>query len=199
MMTRFQKISNRNIIGLLLFFCSGQFFIIILIGEGTALNYNSAIHYVSSLGVGSTALLFNFSVFILGLGTLACTYFFQKEYGEIIPSIFLFLTGVCATGVGIFPENTRPFHGIFTGFVFLFGAIFLITTIKIEQSPIIISLSILGIVIFLLAIVFLPYLGLDIDSQEKFLGFMKGTLERFIIYLTLLSYIFLGGYLGKQA
>jgi hypothetical protein len=92
MMTRFQKISNRNIIGLLLFFCSGQFFIIILIGEGTALNYNSAIHYVSSLGVGSTALLFNFSVFILGLGTLACTYFFQKEYGEIIPSIFLFLT-----------------------------------------------------------------------------------------------------------
>lgn len=49
-----------------------------------------------------------------------------------------------------------------------------------------------------MSLVFLPYLGLDVESTEQFMGFMKGTMERFVIYPTLAGVIFLGGYSSKK-
>ena len=198
LLVNIHKLSNRDIIGFLLFIGPVQFILSVLIAEGTANNYNSAKDYVSSLGVGITAPIFNLSVMILGLSMMVCTYFFQSEYGELIPSILLLLSGFCAFGVGLFPENVPPFHGIFTGFVFLFAAVFLISVIKIEQSPTMTLVTILGIVTLVAMLIFFPYLGLEMESEVKFLGFMKGSLERFIIYLTLASFLVLGGYLSRR-
>ncbi len=193
-----KKINNRDIIGLLLLIGPIQFILSVLIAEGIAINYNSAKYYVSSLGVGVTAPIFNLSVMILGLCMIACAYFFQKEYNKMIPSILLLITGMCAFGVGLFPENIPPYHGIFTGFVFLFAAIFLISSIKIEKSPFIVILTLLGVLVLISSFILFPYLGLEIESELRFLGFMKGTLERFIIYLTLTAFLGLGGYLSRK-
>jgi hypothetical protein len=43
-----------------------------------------------------------------------------------------------------------------------------------------------------------PYLGLDVQDPQEFLGFMKGTLERFIIYPTLVGFLILVGYLSRN-
>jgi len=193
-----QKISMRSAMGILLFAGSVQFIISILIAEGIVLNYSSAVHYVSTLGVGSTAFIFNFSVLILGLCIILCSYFLKKEYQESISSLLLLLSGICTTGVALFPENSRPFHGIFTGFTFLFAALFLVSVIKIEQSPIPMFISIGGIILLISLFIFFPYLGLEVDSTEKFLGLMKGTLERFIIYLTISCFLVFAGYFGRE-
>jgi hypothetical membrane protein len=195
--TNLNKIQSRDLIGFLFYVGSLQFFLAVLIGEGMTSNYNSALHYVSSLGVGSTAFLFSFSVFILGLCLVISTYFLHKEYNQSLPTILLLLAGLSAIGVGIFPENVRPFHGIFTGLVFIFGALFLISSFKLNPTSFTYFISGLGVVILIFLFIFFPYLGLEVDSSTKFLGFFKGTLERFIIYSTLLSYLLLGGYLSR--
>ena len=175
-----------------------QFIICILIAEGIAVSYDSSLHYVSSLGTGSTANLFNTSVLVLGICILIATYFFYLEYPERLPTSFLLLTALSAMGVGIFPEDSPPFHGIFTGFVFLFAAIFLISIIKVNRSLPLISTAILGSLILIGSLLFLPYLGLDVHDPQEFLGFMKGTLERFIIYPTVAGFLVLSGYLSRN-
>ncbi len=192
------RIGNREALGFFLFIGPLQFILSVLIAEGMAESYDSGLHYVSSLGVGATANLFNTSVLILGICILLGTYFFHLEYPERIPTVFLLLTALSAVGVGVFPEDAPPFHGIFTGFVFLFAAIFLISIIKVNRSLPLISLSILGGVILIASLLFLPYLGLDVEDPTKFLGFMKGTLERFIIYPTLSGFLILSGYLSRS-
>ena len=192
------KFGNREALGFLLFFGPLQFIITVLIAEGIADSYNSSLYYVSSLGVGTTAFLFNTTVLILGLCVLLGAYFFYKEYAVRVPTLFLLLTAICAIGVGIFPEDSPPFHGIFTGFVFLFAAIFLVSSVKIEQSFTLVTLSILGGAILIASFLFLPYLGLEVEDPQTFLGFMKGTLERFIIYPTLTGFLILSGYLSRK-
>ena len=98
------KLGNREALGFLLFFGPLQFIITVLIAEGITDSYNSSLYYVSSLGVGTTAFLFNTTVLILGLCVLLGTYFFYKEYAVRVPTLFLLLTAICAIGVGIFPE-----------------------------------------------------------------------------------------------
>ncbi|MHA2137694.1 MAG: DUF998 domain-containing protein [Candidatus Hodarchaeales archaeon] len=192
------QVGNREALGFFLFIGPLQFILSVLIGEGMAESYNSSLHYVSSLGVGSTAVLFNTSVLLLGICLLVSTYFFYLEYSERITTVFLLLTALSAIGVGVFPEDTPPFHGIFTGFVFLFAAIFLISVIRVNRSFPLVSLSIMGSVILIASLLFLPYLGLEVEDPQRFLGFMKGTLERFIIYPTVAGFLILSGYLSRS-
>ncbi len=198
MLIKNKNVSNKDILGFLLFFGPLEFFLAIIIAQGMFPNYHTGIYYVSSLGVGQTALLFNSSVALLGICIVLASYFVQQEYNKKLVSILLLLSGLCALGVGIFPEDSRPLHGIFTGFVFLFAALFLISTITINRTPILYITSILGFSMLIMSFVFLPYLGLEVESTEQFMGFMKGTLERFIIYPTLLGIILLGGYLSRD-
>lgn len=192
------KQMNSEIIGFLMLIGSLQFIMSILIGSDLAINYNSELNYVSTLGAGSTAFLFSFSVFILGISLLACSYFLQKVYREKIPTILLVLTGISACGVGLFPYTVRPFHGIFTGLVFIFASIFLVSVIKISRSPFLILISCIGALTLITTLVFFPYLGLEVENNTRFLGLLKGTLERIVIYLNITPFICLGGYLGRS-
>jgi hypothetical membrane protein len=192
------EITSREVLGFLLIFGPLQFMLAIVIGEGMLPNYHPGIHYVSTLGVGETALIFSGSVIVLGACMVISSYFAQKEYHKTLFSALMLISGICALGVGFFPENSRPLHGIFTGLTFLFAAFFLISSITVERKPILVLPSILGLLILIMSLVFLPYLGLDVESTELFMGFLKGTLERFVIYPTLAGVIFLGGYLSNN-
>jgi hypothetical protein len=54
---------------------------------------------------------------------------------------------------------------------------------------------VLGVMSLVLAIVFIPYLGLPMGSTIAFLGMAKGSLERWAIYPRLAWIIGFGGYL----
>ena len=193
------KLTNRDILGFLLFFGPFEFLLAIIIGAGITPNYHVGVYYVSSLGVGETALLFNASVLILGVCMVLASYFIQQEYKTPLFSLLCLLSGLSALGVGLFPEDVRPLHGIMTALVFLFGALFLLSSFSVnKKSPILYITTILGSLTLIGSFLFLPYLGLEVESTAQFMGFMKGTLERLVIYPMLIGVILLAGYLSKE-
>lgn len=75
--------------GTLLFVGSVQWFLVIVIAEGLHHGYNSGVHYVSSLGVGVTALFYNLSLVLLGVTIVAGAYLIQRAFGSSCFSSFL--------------------------------------------------------------------------------------------------------------
>lgn len=110
-----------KISGILMFIGAVQWFLVILLAEGLHPGYNSAIHYASSLGVGKTAIFYNTSVILLGLTTIVGTYLMQGSHSSRAFTLLLVITGLATIGVGIFPENVRPLHGIVTPIAFICG------------------------------------------------------------------------------
>ncbi len=176
-----------------------QWFLGMLVAEGWYDGYSSRIDYVSDLGTGPTAIIYNVSVFIMGALIVAGTVFLYKAQGRRLLSVLLTLSGIGAMGLGIFPANLQPMHSIFTLMAILFGALAAISSYTHWTKPMsIISVS-LGLMALVSAFVFFPYLGLPFGSTETFLGIAKGSLERWAIYPILIWIICFGSYLMGTA
>jgi hypothetical membrane protein len=155
----------------------------IIILESYQPGYNSSLHYVSSLGVGTTALTYNISIILFGISVVLSSLILYKYLDLKIFNILLLLTGIFIIGVGMFPENARPFHGYMTAFTFIFGVGSAILSYKVLNPPISYISIILGSISLVLLIVFFPYVGLPAESTTTFLGLGKGTMERILIYV----------------
>ena len=176
------KIRTKGNAGLILFVGSVQWLMMMIILESFQPDYNSSLHYVSSLGVGTTAIIYNASIFLFGLSVvLSSSILYKTLDGKIFP-LTLLITGLFVMGVGLFPENVRPIHGYVTAFAFLLAVFAPILSFKALKPPLSYISIIIGLITLALLIVFLPYLGLPAESTIQILGFAKGTLERMIIY-----------------
>ncbi|MCK4382288.1 MAG: DUF998 domain-containing protein [Candidatus Lokiarchaeota archaeon] len=173
---------NKGHAGIILFVGCVQWLMMIIILESFQPNYNSAIHYVSSLGVGTTAIIYNASISLFGLSMVICSVIFYKSLGRKIFPLFFLITGLFVIGVGLFPENIRPIHGYVTAFAFLFAVFLPIISFKALNPPFSYLSIIIGLVSLVVLIAFFPYLGLPAESTILFLGLAKGTMERIIIY-----------------
>jgi hypothetical membrane protein len=176
-----------------------QWFLGMLAAESWYDGYSSRIDYVSDLGTGPTALIYNVSVFLMGAFIVLGTFFFYKSTERKLFSILLTLSGIGAMGVGVFPGNVQPMHSIATLLAILFGAFAAIASYKHSTKPISIIGASLGIMSLILALVFFPYLGLPTGSTETFLGIAKGSMERWAINPILAWIIAFGSYLMGTA
>lgn len=176
-----------------------QWFLGMLAAESWYDGYSSRIDYVSDLGTGPTALIYNVSVFILGVSIVTGTAFLYLVRRKKVPTILLIICGIGAMGVGIFPANMQPMHSFATLFAILFGSFGAVASYTYQTKPMSIVSVILGMMSFVLAMVFLPYLGLPFGSTETFLGIAKGSLERWAINPILAWAIAFGGYLLGNA
>lgn len=194
---------KKKLAGTLLSIGALQWFFSVMIAEGLHrgfdlspsqwIPFSNQIHYVSELGVGSTAPIFNISTIILGLMVAgASCLFYLKDRTKLFSSL-LFIAGVGALGVGVFPTNIQPTHGIFQLFALWFGAFSAIFSFRKQEAPVSYISAVLGIVSFVTSIVFYPYLGLGVNDMSTFLGLGKGVLERIVIY-SLILWIFGYGY-----
>lgn len=177
---------NRKLGGTLLFVGSIQWLLVIMVSEGLHPGYNSSVHYVSSLGVGSTALMYNTSLVLLGLAVSAGAYLTYRASRSRLFFILLAITGLATIGVGLFPENVQPIHGIVTPIALLFGAVSAILSYRLQEPPLSHISIILGALSLGAGILFNPYLGLPRESLTTYLGLGKGTMERMIIHPILL-------------
>ena len=168
--------------GTLLYIGTIQWFLGILLAESWNPTYDSRIDYVSELGIGPTAGIYNTSVFLLGLCMFLAAYFMMKSTGHRTQSLLLALSGVGAMGVGVFYGTIQPWHSIFTLMAILFGSFAAISSYQIQRAPVSYISVILGAAALVAAVVFMPYLGLPIGSTETFLGMAKGSMERWAIY-----------------
>ncbi|MBY8998208.1 MAG: DUF998 domain-containing protein [Candidatus Thorarchaeota archaeon] len=176
-----------------------QWFLGILAAESWYDGYSSRIDYVSDLGTGPTALIYNLSVFMLGAFIVLGTFFLYKaQKGRLLPFL-LIICGIGAMGVGIFPANLQPMHSVFTLLAILFGSFAAVGSYSYQTKPMSIISVILGLMSFVLAMIFIPYLGLSFGSTETFLGMAKGSLERWAINPILAWIIGFGGYLMGTA
>jgi hypothetical membrane protein len=172
-----------------------QWFLGMLAAESWYEGYSSRIDYVSDLGTGPTALIYNVSVFMLGAFVVLGTFFFYKSTENRLLSILLTLSGIGAMGVGVFPGNMQPMHSIATLLAIIFGAFAAIASYRQSTKPMSIIGASLGIMSLILALVFFPYLGLPTGSTETFLGIAKGSMERWAINPILAWIIAFGSYL----
>ncbi len=133
-----------------------------------------------------SASIFNFSVILLGLLILSCSYFIWRELRSSLITALFCLSGLGAIGVGLFPETAGFLHVIVSFITFFFGGLGAIAASKVVNVP----FSYLSILMGIASITALVLYGANI-----FLGLGSGGMERMIAYPVLLWAISFGGYL----
>jgi hypothetical membrane protein len=186
--------SNGKVAGTLFFIAAAQFVFGLIISEALYPSYSISDNYISDLGVGSSAIVFNTSVFILGLLMIIGAYFLHRAFNFTMLTVMLVLTAVGAIGVGIFTENSGTIHPIVSFIAFLFGGLSAIFSVicsyvhefKLVKMPFSIIAVILGLVT----------LGaMALFAGGIYLGIGKGGMERMIVYPLLMWGAGFGGYL----
>jgi len=180
------KYDYRKMAGALLFVGSVQFLLVLIIAESLYPDYSVSGDYISDLGVGTTALIFNSSVFLLGATVVAGAYFIQHAFDFRLLSVLLILTGIGAMGVGLFPETAGAIHGVVSLITFLFGGLSAIMSYKLLKPPLSYSAVLLGT---------LSLVALALFGSSTYLGLGKGGIERMIAHPTLLWAVGFSGHL----
>jgi hypothetical membrane protein len=183
-----------RVAGALLFVGGTQFLLGMLVSEAVYPGYNISKNYMSDLGVGPAAQIFNSSVFLLGLMIIASAYSVHRCFGKHILTGLLVLTGVGAMGVGMFPEDSPLMHEIVSDIAFIFGSLLPISACRQVRKPFTYFSAVMG----LLSLSALVLLSAEYSfglGQQFYLGLGPGGMERMIAYPMLLWDLAFGGYL----
>jgi hypothetical membrane protein len=178
--------SNGKVAGTLFFVASAQFILGLIVAEALYPGYSISTNYISDLGVGPSSMVFNTSIFLLGLLSLIGTYFLYRAYNLKVITILLTISALAAMGVGIFTENSGPMHMFVSFFVFLFGGLSAIFSYRLMKSPFFVIVILLGVMS--LSVLFL-FIG------NFYCGLGVGGMERMIVYPILIWMIGFGGFL----
>ena len=180
------EFDNKRVAGTILFVGAAQFIVLMIIAETLYPNYSTSDNYISDLGVGPSALIFNSSIILLGLMIVAGTYFIYRVFRSRLFLVLLTLAGIGAMGVGVFTESAGGIHVVFSLITFLFGGLSAIAFYKVEKTP----FNWLSVVLGTMGLVALVLFG-----SGNYLGLGAGGMERMIAYPILLWGAGLGGHL----
>jgi hypothetical membrane protein len=135
-----------------------------------------------------SATIFNFTMMLAGLMIAVAALLQHKWYKKYLFSIPLFLLGIGMLGVGFFPGNKDPYHGMFALLTFNMGGLMAIFSFKIVAAP----FKYIGIVFGLITIItlwtasfFIPIIG-------------DGGTERWVAYPVVLWLVGIGGYMLNE-
>ncbi len=197
--------SSEKVAGVLFFAAVTQFILGLAVAEALYPGFNLSGQYISDLGVGPSAMVFNSSVFILGLLLALGTYFLRHTPEFKTMSILLFLMAVAAMGVGVFTSQFTIPHVSAASAAFFFAGLSAIVSAKVVKRP----LSLIGIV---LGVMTLAALGLysagiitsgsltsDIAYESAFyLGLGPGGMEHMVVYPAIMWLAWFSGHLATQ-
>ena len=178
--------SNGKVAGVLFFIAATQFILVLIVAEALYPGYSISKNYISDLGVGPSAMIFNASIFLLGSLMIIGTYFLQRAFNVKILTVLLTLAALGSMGVCIFTENSEPMHSVASLIVFLFGGLSAIYSYKLMKLP-------FSLINVLLGLMSLSALVLYVVNQ--YLGLGAGGMERIIAYPILIWTIGFGGFL----
>ncbi len=177
--------------GALIFLGSAQFLVAMMVAGALYPGYGLAGNYISDLGVGPSALLFNASIIALGAICVCAAYLLRSNKNALVP-LFMALMGIGAAGVGIFPENVPVLHPLAAMLAFGFGAVLPIAASASAKPP----FMYLSLALGLAALAALALFGLSaLGAQWLLLGIGRGGMERMIAYPELIWAIGFGAYL----
>jgi hypothetical membrane protein len=180
------KFAAGKVAGALFFVAASQFVIGMVVAEARYAGYSISANYISDLGVGPSAMIFNSSVFLMGLMILIGAYFVQRAFNIKLLTLLLILTAIGTMGVGVFTEHYGKVHLVVSLIAFLFGGLSSIASYTLVKRP----FSIIAVILGLMALGALGLYGAQI-----YLGLGVGGMERMIVYPILLWGAAVGGYL----
>ena len=175
-----------RIAGTMLFLGGVQFVIVMVIAEAIYPGYSVSTNFISDLGVGPVATLFNSSVSLLGLTAVLGAYFAQRTFHQPILTALFAIAGAGTIGVGVFPETVRAIHLFVSLVTFVFGGLSAIAAYPLEKRP----LNLLSILMGVISLV-----ALSLFATGIYLGLGPGGMERMIAYPILLWLIGFGAQL----
>jgi hypothetical membrane protein len=142
----------------------------------------------NSVSYQPSASIFNYTMMLAGLMITISTFLQHKWFKKYLFTIPLLLLGIGMLGVGIFPGNKDPYHGIFALLTFNMGGLMAIASFKIVSAP----FRYIGIVFGLITIItlwtasfFIPVIG-------------DGGTERWVAYPVVFWLMGLGGYILNE-
>jgi len=177
--------------GALLFSGSTLLILAMMVAEALYPKYSTADNYISDLGVGSTAAVFNTAIIVYGACILAAAFLLRKD--GTIPAPALFVLGLSGSGaacVGLFPETLGIPHYISAGAAFIGGAVAALLLSRSVHGPFRYLSALLGCV---------ALAGLVLHISHMYIGLGPGGTERLIAYPLMLWSAGFGGYLMAQA
>ncbi|WP_069807807.1 DUF998 domain-containing protein [Vulcanisaeta thermophila] len=156
-----------RISGLLIFIGVSEFLLLMLISEVLYPGYSVHTNYISDLGVGPTALIFNSSIVVMGVMLIIASILLARLSKYLM--VTLLLTGIGAAGVGIFNEHLHPYHLIFALMAFLFSSISSYTAYPLSKAPgrylwvVLGTMGLIALALFIMGV----YLGLGPGGMER--------------------------------
>jgi len=181
------RLDDRQWAGLLLFVGIAQFAVIgLTVAESVYPNYSVSQDYISDLGVGPAALIFNPSIILVGILALATSWFLLRAFRDRIVSIVVALAGIGAIAVGVFTEDFGVIHLIVSFWTFVFIALSAILAMRVVRPPFQYISVILGV---------LSLIALGLFASNTYLGLGVGGMERMIVWPILVWGLAFGGYL----
>jgi len=186
--------SGGKVAGALFFVAVTQFVLGLIVSEALYSGYSISDNYISDLGVGPSSMIFNSSVFLMGLLLIIGTYFLQRAFHFELLTVMLVLTAIGAMGVGVFTEDFGTIHAVVSLITFLFSglsAIFSVICSYVHKFSLVkMPFSAISVI---LGLITLGALGLFVG--KIYLGLGVGGMERMIVYPVLMWIAGFGGYL----
>ena len=196
---------KERVAGALFFVAVTQFILGLTIAEALHPGYSVSANYVSDLGIGPFSVVFNSSVFLLGLLLLVGTYFLRHISELKTVKILLFLMALSAIGVGIFNKEFTIAHGAVSSLAFLFAGLSAIASAKVLKSPFSLISILLGVMtigalaLYSIGMTTSGSLTSNIEYDSSFyLGLGPGGMERMIVYPVLMWLAGFSGHLATQ-
>jgi len=197
------KYSRGNIAGALFFVAVTQLILCLIISEALYPGYSVSDNYVSDLGIGPSSIVFNSSVFLLGLLLAIGTYFLRGISDLKTVKVLLFLMAIGAMGVGLVTKDFTVAHGAVSSVAFFFSGLSAIASAKVLKKP----LSLISIVLGVMTLVALGLFSVGLIASGSYtsniaydsnfyLGLGPGGMERMIVYPALM---WLAGFSGHLA
>lgn len=180
--------------GYLLALAAGQFLVLLMLTESIAPDYSMHDNAISDLGtIAETELLFNSSLFLIGLLNLAAGYVLYKVVRDRKVLIVFALGGIGAMGAGLIPlDNPTGVHGLFALFAFVFLNVEAMVAGRLAKFP----LDKISLLLGVLGIIFVPVMIMvDSGSLDVTGSVGHGGVERMIAFPCLVWMLVFGGYL----
>jgi hypothetical membrane protein len=194
---------KERVAGVLFFVAVTQFILGLAIAEALYPGYSLSKNYVSDLGVGPSSIIFNSSVFLLGLLLVFGTYFLRHISDLKTVNRLLFLMAIGTMGVGVITKDFTVAHGAVSSVAFFFSGLSAIASAKALKKPLSLISIVLGAMtlgalgLFSIGMITGGSLTSNIAYDSNFyLGLGPGGMERMIIYPSLM---WLAGFSGQLA
>ncbi|WP_435075715.1 DUF998 domain-containing protein [Halorubrum sp. HHNYT27] len=145
-----------------------------------------------------SATIFNTTMLVTGAIVLVSAYLLYRAADRRGFPVALAVFGVGAFGVGVFPGNVTPWHGLFALLTFFAGGVTVVLSSRVVSRPFSLICGLFGgISLLILISVFFFGLVLRVPHPLEFLG--GGGVERWVVYPLILWLPAFGGYLLATA